>query len=73
MSNKRRTRLILRLQRCVRGTLIATIETIMFLPLSECEQTAAPRQAAIEMRYENVRSVAAYYDASVFVFTKRPR
>ncbi|KAL5110626.1 TLD domain-containing protein 2 [Taenia crassiceps] len=61
------------LHRCVRGTLIATIETIMFLPLCECEKTAAPCQAAIEMRYENVRSVAAYYDASVFVFTKRPR
>eukprot|EP00108_Taenia_solium_P001232 TsM_000141801 transcript=TsM_000141801 gene=TsM_000141801 len=61
------------LHRCVRGTLIAAIETIMFLPLSECEQTAALCQAAIEMRYENVRSVAAYYDASVFAFTKRPR
>ncbi|KAH9282658.1 Nuclear receptor coactivator 7 [Echinococcus granulosus] len=61
------------LHRCVRGTLIATIETIMFLPLSECEHTAALCQAAMEMRYENVRSVAAYDDASVFVFTKRPR
>ncbi|VDM35707.1 unnamed protein product, partial [Hydatigera taeniaeformis] len=60
------------LHRCVKGTLIATIETIVFLPLSDCEQTTAPRQAAIEMRYEHVRSVAAYYDASVFVFTKRP-
>ncbi|VDK41115.1 unnamed protein product [Taenia asiatica] len=60
-------------QRCVRGTLIAAIETIMFLPLSECEQTDALCQAAIELRYKNIRSVAAYYDASVFAFTKRSR
>ncbi|KAM3188048.1 hypothetical protein ACTXT7_001101 [Hymenolepis weldensis] len=61
------------LHTCVKGTLIATIETLMFSPLDESDQIAALCQSAVEMRYDSVRSVAAYVDASVFVFTKRPR
>nr|CDS31458.1 peptidoglycan binding lysin subgroup,peptidoglycan binding lysin domain [Hymenolepis microstoma] len=61
------------LNTCIKGTLIATIETLMFAPLDESDQIAALCQSAVEMRYDSVRSVAAYTDASVFVFTKRPR
>ncbi|KAM7538025.1 hypothetical protein Aperf_G00000068749 [Anoplocephala perfoliata] len=66
-------RYCLDLHGCVKGTLIATIETLMFSPLDGNRQRGTLCQSAIEMRYENVRSVAAYIDPSVFVFTKRPR
>ncbi|VDO10273.1 unnamed protein product [Rodentolepis nana] len=61
------------LNTCIKGTLIATIETLMFAPLDESDQIEALCQSAVEMRYDSVRSIAAYTDASVFVFTKRPR
>uniref|UniRef100_A0A5K3EFK9 Oxidation resistance protein 1 n=1 Tax=Mesocestoides corti TaxID=53468 RepID=A0A5K3EFK9_MESCO len=48
---------------------MVTRQTIMFLPADGEWQNFLP----IEMRYEHIRSIAAYNDASVFVFTKRPR